>query len=56
MSMFRKVALTIGAIFLISLVIIVMTGRLVPFLNELWNWVFSTLFRMTNVPPSPFGS
>ena len=54
MSMFKKVALTIGAIFLISLVIIAMTGRLVPFLNELWNWVFSTLFKMPNVPPSPF--
>lgn len=56
MSMFRKVAITIGAIFLISLVILVMTDRLVPFLNDLWTWVFSTLFQMKDVPPSPFGT
>ena len=54
MSMFRKVAITIGVIFPISLVIIVLSGRLVPFLVELWDWIFGTVFEMDKIPPIHF--
>ena len=54
--MFRKVALTLGIIFLIGIVITLMTDTLVPFLNALWDWVFRTIFKIQDAPPSPFGS
>ena len=46
MSMFRKVALTLGIIFLIGLVITLLTDTLYPFLNALWDWVFRTIFKI----------
>ena len=52
----KKVALSLGIVFLIGLVIIALTGSLVETLDGIWNWIFEDMLEIDPAPPSPFSS
>lgn len=50
----KKVALSLGIVFLIGLVIIALNGSLVTTLDGIWNWIFEDMLEIDDPPPSPF--
>jgi len=50
----QKIALGLGGVFLIGLVILALTGNLVPTLDAIWNWMFEDMLQINPPPPSPF--
>lgn len=53
----KKVALSLGIVFLIGIVIVVVAANLRGgFLTRLWNWIFEDMLQIEDPPPSPFDS
>ena len=50
----KKVALSLGIVFLIGLVIVFLNGSLVETLDGIWNWMFKDMLKIDPAPPSPF--
>lgn len=52
----KKVALSLGIVFLIGIVIILLSKTLTPTLDGIWNWMFEDMLKIDPAPPSPFQS
>ena len=56
MSLFQKLAITLGVIIVVGVIITSLTGDngVTAWIDAIWEWIFDEMFD-TEVPQSPFG-